>query len=485
MPHSTTVRLAFALIGMLVVVMALILPSSIAAPDKLIRRLLFAWVLVSIVWPQYLAFYGIPGVGISPTRLIYWSLIAVWFFYLIGSRRFRAHLTARLMLVKPFVWLLSGYLIWNIVCALFAKDPIFSLDQVVRVMGGPTLIFLIALSCLRSRRDLEFVLLMVVLAALLSAGIGMLEVVKQKNLFFEVVPSLFPQGGVREETWAQGLINNKIRDGFYRVMSTFIHPLTFAEFMALSLSAAVFVAGAAGHLGKRLVGFCAVPLILAGVYVSHSRSASVALGVVVVGLVATLGIRAIRQRKSLPAAVSGIFSLVAVPIAAMALGAIAIELAAGRSAEETSSSLARLVMHQRGFELIFEQPILGYGPGMAAITIGLLPGLRSLTIDSYYLSVALETGLPGLLAFIGLLYYPTIKALALSWKLPGREGLLLAVLSVALIGFSVIKLALSLADNMSIAFLYMALIFIVAEQSKPFASEWSEGSRRSGGYLRV
>lgn len=471
LPASFSARLGFLIAGAVVVLLALLMSAGARAPRAGIRYLLFTWVVVSVVWPHYLTFRGLPGPGVNPIRLVYWSMAALWFFWFVGSKEFRHQLLARLSTFRPFVILLSAYLVWGLICSVFSKLPFVSIYHSIQLMAGPVLIFLVALSCLRDRQDVDRVLLLVVIAAILAVVVGLVEAVKQKNLFYDLVPSLFPQGGEGELSWAEQLIRDKSRDGNYRVMSTFVHPLTFGEYLALSLPLAIFMAGYAVKATRRMIGFIAIPLIFIGLYICHTRSPLLAVGMAVLGLVGSLGVRAVRQRASFSAAIAGFFFLVAVPIAAVALIVVGLEMSAGRTIGEVGSSSARLVMFQRGGTLVFEQPLLGYGPGFAAVTLGFLPGFTSLTIDSYYLSVALESGLPGLLVFFAMLAYPIGKGLATSARIPGIDGARLAVIAVSLLGFAVVKLVLSQPDNLAAVFLMLALLCISLEVGSPAKAE--------------
>lgn len=460
MPAAYTARLGFMLVGVLVVVLALVFSPGVTAPARLTRRLLLLWIVVSVVWPTYLSYRGLPGPAVSPTRLVFWALLAVWFFWLIGSAEMRASLAARLAQARPFVLLLAFYLAWNIIAAVLSASPFVSLYAFVKIIGGPVLMLLIVLSCVRDGRDIDRLLFAMVIAAVVAVLIGLVEAVKQKNLFYELVPGLFPQGGEGELAWAEQLIRDKSRDGRYRVMSTFVHPLTFGEYLALCLSLTIYLAAYARQGAQRLIAFLAVPLLVLGIYITHTRSTQVALGIVALGLVGTLGLRAMRQQRSFAVSILGYFALAAVPLVTLALGAIALEFSTGRTAAEAGSTFARLTMLKFGGQALMEQPLVGYGPGFAAVTLGILPGFTALTIDNYYLSVALESGLPGLLVFIALMTYPVFKGLANSPRYPGVAGARIAVLAVALAGFIVVKVVLSQPDNMTVAFLVIALLLI-------------------------
>jgi O-antigen ligase len=177
-------------------------------------------------------------------------------------------------------------------------------------------------------------------------------------------------------------------------------------------------------------------------------------------------VQAIRQKLSFAKATVGFFALVTLAVAVIPMIGISLEMVAGTSAAEEGSTLARMVMFEQGGSLVFDQPLLGYGPGRAAVTLGFLPGFSVLTIDSYYLTVALESGLPGLLLFITLLGYPIIKGWIGSVRFSGRDRVRIVTITFTLIGFSVIKSVLSLTENFDTAFLLIALLFISLESNK-------------------
>ena len=469
-PASFTVKLGFLVGGVTLLFLALFVPADTVAPRASIRRLLSVLLVVWVAWPSYLSYHGLPGPGVNPTRLVYWSLVGLWFFWFVASRDLRMQLSARIATFRPFFLMLWLYLGWSLLCAILSESPFHSLYYLVKLMVGPVLIFFIALSCLRDRRDVDFALMLMVVAALIASGVGMLEAVKKTNLFYEIVPSLFPQGDEGAEFWAEKLASDKSRAGAYRVMSTFTHPLTFGEYLALSLPLAVYLVMFAKQGWRRLLGLIALPAIMVGLYVAHTRSPLLAAGVVVLGLSGFLGALAMRQKRSFAVSAVGFFVLVALAFSVVAFVGFAMELAAGRNVEEAGSTFSRIVMFQRGIALTLDQPLVGYGPGLAAFTLGYLPGFTVLTIDSYYLTVAMESGLPGLALFLGLLGYPIIRGLITSLRSPWKDGARVAVIALALLGFAVVKSVLSLTSNLDAVFLLIALLAISLEPEKASAS---------------
>ena len=132
-------------------------------------------------------------------------------------------------------------------------------------------------------------------------------------------------------------------------------------------------------------------------------------------------------------------------------------LVKGRSTAETGSSQARVIMLERGQKLLADQPVQGYGSGLAALQIGLLPGQRSLTIDSYFLTVAIESGYVGLGLFaLGWLAVAARGALA-GMKAAGVGSWVLITLVTAIVASLIVKTVLSLTNNLDLLYLFAGM----------------------------
>lgn len=460
-PVSYTIRVTIILSAAVIFLAALSIPAATPAPGRLLRGLIYALLVVWIVWPAYLTYKIGPTPGLSPTRILYWSVILIWFFWFIASSSLRSTLWSRLKRVRPLGTILGIYLLWMAICAIATDHIFYSLYYAIRLMLGPVLIFLIVLSCFRGREDVERALLYVVLAAILSSCIGIAESVHKANFFADLLQ--VDPDAIATMEWAVG---DRSRDGTYRVASTFSHPLAFGEYLSMVLPLAVYQLIYGGTALKRFLALAAFPLIAVALYTTHTRSSMVAAGVVMIFVIVFLGARMIRQRKSFAVTILGAFMLVSIIFAALAAVSAAPELIAGRSAGEAGSTAVRLSMLERGGHLIAEEPILGYGPGLGVVTLGFLPGVSKLTLDSYFLSVVLETGVPGLLLFLGLLMIPIMKGFAFSLGKSSRENLLAFALAASLLAFAIVKTVLSLTNNLDSAFVLIALLAVMLVQGQ-------------------
>ena len=105
-----------------------------------------------------------------------------------------------------------------------------------------------------------------------------------------------------------------------------------------------------------------------------------------------------------------------------------------------------------------KSPILGYGPSTGASKIGYLGNSNSLTIDNYYLSMVIESGIPGLLLYIAMLLVPLLRIFQFVDR--ERAGLLAALVSSVMV-FATIRSILSLTHNQDFALLIIAMLMIL------------------------
>jgi hypothetical protein len=134
--------------------------------------------------------------------------------------------------------------------------------------------------------------------------------------------------------------------------------------------------------------------------------------------------------------------------------------------ETRASTDARVEQYHLGIPLILKHP-WGYGIGQGGGTLGYAP-FGFLTIDTYYLVLALEYGVVGFvvyLSFIGFGIWGAGKELLTRGELVNDRGLM-APLAIALLNFIVIKSVFAQQDNHSVAFMMMGMIVAISSQSK-------------------
>lgn len=458
-PLSFSLGLA-GLLGLLVIfLMAVFLPSNVRAPGGLLGGMLAVVLVVSALWPGYVTFKYSGAPGISPTRLVYWGMVLLWFFWLTASPMLRRHLFAQLGAFKGYQLLLAIYVIWQIIAATVSPVPFASFYYLVKLLFGGYLFYLIVLSVMHGAHDVQRVIVWVVVAAAMVSLIGMLEGFRKVNLF----AGLFPTDPEQLET-LQWIILDKTRSGAYRVASTFSHPLAFAEYLTMCLPLAAYLALNGQVRWHKLIGVGALPLMLVGLYLSRTRSALVVAAIVAVTLMLIVGARATAQRKNFFHAIIGTCLIVGVLLAVVGGSGLMTELTVGRDSAERGSTNARVDMMARGSPLVATEPIIGYGPGRAAITLGAQPGHVNISIDNYYLSVALESGLPGLFLFAITLAYPIALGLFRGLTHHTPAGSMALALGAGLLAFAAERGVLSLTNNLDFSIMLTAMLFVTELQ---------------------
>ena len=444
------------LLGLLVVfLMAVILPSHLHAPGGLLRGMIALVLVVSALWPGYVTFKYGAAPGMNPTRLAYWCLVMLWFFWFTASPKLRQHLFAQLGGFKGYHGLLVVFVVWQLLASAVSSSPFASSYYLVKLLFGGYLFYLVVLGVMRDAEDVERAVTWVVIAAALVSLIGMLEGFRKANLF----AGLFPTDPEQLET-LQWIILDKTRSGAYRVASTFSHPLAFAEYLTMCLPLAAYLVLNGQTRWRKVLGLGALPLMLVALYLSRTRSALVVAAIVAVTLMLIVGVRATAQRRNFLHAVIGTCLMVGVLLAMVGGGGLLTELTLGRDAAERGSTYARVDMMARGSTLVALEPLAGYGPGRAAITLGAQPGHVNISIDNYYLSMALESGLPGLLLFFFTLAYPIALGLFRGLTQPTRTGWMALALASALLAFAAERGVLSLTNNLDFSLMLIAMLLV-------------------------
>lgn len=135
-------------------------------------------------------------------------------------------------------------------------------------------------------------------------------------------------------------------------------------------------------------------LLTAGILATVTRTAIVAAGVAVVVVVLTLPGEALRRRaRMIGLAVLAVAVAVAVPTG------IAARMVAGLAASDASSN-EHVAALELGMTTVASNP-LGIGVGSTA-EVGVRTDAAALIVENAYLDIGVQTGLPGMLAFVAL-----------------------------------------------------------------------------------
>ncbi len=448
--------LPFGLIGLLVLWMV---PKRRTSPDDLQNLLLSGLIVLINIWPTYIVFRfgGMPS--INPTKLMWVMLLCIAGVNLFSSSVPMSRLVAR---SKAHPWLVFGIVFlfaWRVISAAAGSQPVAQVFSLASETITCYVIFFIALAVLRDEKDVFRLFAILMAVAILQGLLASYESVVKHTLFDK-----FISVGSDDSATMVDMLRQKFRDGRYRAQGTFEHPMVLAEFMAMMipLAAVLFFSKRTGLWRWICAGF--IPLAVGVIVFSRSR---VGIAVLLAALLMVGGLLLLPRGKKgrnsggLYLAMMMFMVPVLVVVAYFVLSEMS-ALVAGRSAGEASSTMSRVLMLQRGVPLLEASPIVGYGNGMGAIKLGFFDGVR-FNIDNYWLGVALDSGVPGLLAFVFIFATAALYGLRLYKQRSDQAGLAAGAIAISLVILLGCKTVLSIASGFTLAYVLIAAVIVLGE----------------------
>jgi hypothetical protein len=434
-------------IALLALAVAWALPDRPGQDARWVRRALALFLVAFTFWPNYLAVSlpGTPWVSLNRAAGILMGVSLI--IYLATSQEGRERLADGTRALGFLKWLALTYLLLQFLTVPFSATATGSVFRALNFQLEFTLPFIASLIVFAregsERLLIRFIVAGIIFQVVLAAG----EAYTQGIFWAKYVPDFLKADPALVNLILAG--TQRAYVDIHRSQGSFSNPLPMAEYLALSCPFLVWGIVYARTFRAR-IGF---GLLLAagvcGVYFSQSR-----LGFI--GGMAALGtfliLLAVTIRKG---GAKGSFlppiALLALPSAAISI--IALSFASGRirtvvwgAGHTVGSDDSRFFQYERGFQELAKWPF-GYGMGQAATRIGQI-GPNGYNIDTYYMAIALDTGVIGFFCFygfmIGLAAVAASRSLG-SAEFPGKSLLLACTASI--VTFLVTKSVLSLEDT--------------------------------------
>jgi hypothetical protein len=454
--------LAFIAIGLL--------PENGRAHQRTITFLFFAFITVLAVWPDYLAL-TLPGLPwVTAIRLVGMPLSLVFLISLSQSKTYRTSLT-RVLSDSGLIWpFLLTYFVLVAVTLPLSATPINSLNKLIVSLYSWLAICLVAICIFQTPSRVRQFAQLLWATTLISCFVGLQEYRLSAVPWAGHIPSFLT---IEDPTIAR-ILSGVVRAalGEHRVQGKFTTPLSFAEFLALVMPFLIhFMIAGRGYV-ERIAAAVTIPLVIFIIIATDSRLGVIGLILTVFGYLFFWAVnRWRRERKSILAPVivigypvmSGLFLL-----STFFVGRL--RNAVWGSGAYQASNEARETQLADGLAIIAQSP-WGHGIGRAAETLGYTDLEGFLTIDSYYLSVALEVGVIGFIAYYGAFVLSIWGGVRVSFEATKNEQTAwLVPTTLALINYVVIKSVLSQQENHPIAFALLGLAMALTHQAKKAAS---------------
>ena len=431
-----------------------LLPQTGKVPTVLLTRLFFTGLLVQFCWPDYLAL-GLPGMPlITIPRLVTVPMAIIFLICLSQSDTFRGKLKG-ILDTAPAVWkLILAFSLLALISIVFSETPAVSVNKYVAMMLAWVLSFFVAAWIFAAPGKTRVLTYVILAGVVVMCVIGVWEALAGRVLWAGHLPGfLKPDNPVVDKILGGA---SRSTTGTHRVQGKFTTPLGFAEMLVYVMPVILHMALTEKRRVLRVLCAVLIPIFLYLIIMADSR-----LGMV--GFSATLLLYLLfwaverwrRHRDSIfgPAvtlafpAIAGAFLM-----ATFLIGRLH-ALVWGTGAHKYSNE-GRLGQLAEGLPLVLKHP-WGYGIGRGAETLGFTNPAGALSIDNYYLLIALEYGVVGFFVFYGIFAVAIYKGARQILNYEGEEEVFIAPIMIALVNFVIIKAVFSQVEGHGLIFIYV------------------------------
>lgn len=447
-PAGVLIRLMVVPAAVCFVVLSWVLRrKNVGFPGKGVLSLLLIAVGLSVVWPRYI-FFSLGGPFINPqTVSVFMSLaaIVIWIIYSpeMGAKFWSVAFSSGKIGALVFIWFS-----WRFVASVLGDFPLESVFDYVREFVYLSSFFIIGCAVACYEQGPKLMLRVLVVCGLIVSMLGLVEAFQEKNYFVQFAAGRDSQAVADA---LKTIILDKSRGGNYRAQSTFDHPIVFAQFVAAMVPLAVYFFLYEKGSGWRFFGLLLLPIGVLAIVKSGSRAGLVSLAVAFGFCVIVIWLRSITSKGFGKA-----FAIAGLPIFALGLGLsyfIVEELVQGRTQVEAGSSSVRLKMISDGATALSDSPLFGFGQGMALFKAGVVNTIGISTIDSYLLTIALDSGYVGLMLFFVVIATFSIKGGFAAVRLQGADGARSGLIVASILAIFATFAGLSIANNMTLLWL--------------------------------
>jgi len=451
---------AFLFVFPLLIAVIIYMPQLENYPHRMLLNMFILWMFLSVAWP-YFVVVDLSAADLHPSRLLLVVIVVLWVYFFLKCKAFRKNLTQYRLLNRFFIVFIVFYLFTQMSGIVFSAYPVNALNGFFKSLTEVIIPTLLAFMVIKTRAAVEFIVNVLILISFFVAIVGVWEYYSNSPFWLMVLPE-FLKGSAEH---IQSALSPTLRDGEYRLKSIFAHPLSMVQYQAVAVPLIIYRLILTKSVILRLLLTLLLFLTIFVMFESGSRSVIPALiaqiGVALVAIAITVIIN--KKGSFLQWMYVSMFPFMAV------LGSLVLikgrGLFMGGSDLEYSSSMARFEMWNLGLERIMSNPlagVFGFGQGSSTDIVNWNGGA---SIDSYILTVLIDNGILGLIAFVLMNLITVILAYRVWSKLGARDHLPLAIVA-AMAGYLVIALISSLNHVLHIFYLMIVLIWVLSFKSK-------------------
>jgi O-antigen ligase len=482
----------FGIVALLGLILLWVMPEAPLVYPALIRKTFYVMLVTQLCVPNYytVQFGGLPW--ISARRVATFALIAPFLLAISSSSQVRHDIAERLRLSPLILVCVLGFLVMACLSVLTSNLPEESISALTDAILTWYVPFLAAIYVVRNKDDSILMLKIVCFCALFNTAAGILEFRLQHRIFLDIFPKSMLDAFIDANPQMADFLDasKSFRNGMYRASSTFVTSLSFAEFEIMVIPIGLFFALHRDKVFERCLGWMVVIGGMGGILVSGSRGGYVGFLASTAAFVSAWAIRKAQTDKaSLAPAFVGLS-------AALSFGTVLMavlfthrghDMVLGGGAEAASTE-GRWVQWAVALPIIKTNPITGHGFATGGADI-------DMSIDSYVISLLLETGVPGFVFFAGIACLPIWFGIRSYIYDLSESGALAGALACSFVAFAMYRLVLSQRENIMLAFFLLGLVVVAIHEyrTKDIAARQnyrqkgrsrSSYSRHEGGQLR-
>jgi hypothetical protein len=434
-------------------------PATKTIPIVTMERLFFALFIGFVVWPNYLAI-TLPGLPwITVNRLISTPLALVFLVSLSSNAGLRSDI-GRTLSAAPVFWKALLVLItMEIVTLPLSNHMGETISRLVVLQTTQTLPFFLGCYVFTRPGRATYLVYALWITALILCAMGLLEARVQHPLWFGHIPSFLKIESELVLRILHGATRNTT--GQYRVQAIFEGPLGLSEYLSLATPFVLDLAlSRKSKTFVKLSAMATLPVILLTIFHTDSR-----FGLMVSFLSAMFYLLAwalVHRRRrhgllgtAIVMAYPALFSVGV--LASIFIGRVRAKI--WGTGQYNDSTQARYDQLHLALPKMLTHP-LGFGVGQGAQAIGYYTPAGLLSVDSFYLSLVMDLGFIGLIAFLTMFLYLCWKSALVTIHSydENSETSFLMPAAISLVAFLIIKLVFAQEDSHPIVYVICSMM---------------------------
>jgi O-antigen ligase len=454
-------------IGVLAIPVLLLMwatPELRRVPLNTLSKAFYAVLFAEACIPYYYA-VQIPGLPwLTVRRIFVLTLIVLFAVTIAGSKSARRRISETLSIHQPLAICIVGYVMMCVISIFTARYPEMALSSLAEFTFNW---FVPAFACMivvESMDDVRSLLKLIAYFFLIVTAIGVIDFIGERNYAIDIIPRPLLERMMEAYPIFAEIVNmHSVRNGYYRALSVFVEPLSFGECAAICAPIGGYFMLHGEKARERALGVLVIVAALTSLFVSGARGGSVAF---LASMPIVFVLWVLRQARFNPASMAApLGGAVAFLSTSLLIGLVFAwprlhNMVLGGGDTE-SSDMTRFQQASLAIPKIIANPVTGYGIGNAAEVIGFYSPGGKLSVDTSILTLLVETGVPGLLLYFGMMGFGTFAMARLYVTNKDREASVGAALGCSFIAYAVYRIVLSQRENQWLLFILVSIVCIV------------------------